>query len=384
MENVTGLVLGGGVGGVVAARTLRRLLPRERRVALVERSQVHVFQPSLPWVFAGTRRPEGIRRSYDALRRRGIEVVAGEVEELDAERRRVRVGGGWIGADGIVVALGAELHAAAVPGLAEAGHDVYTLGGSIAARRALDALERGRLVVLVAAVPFKCPAAPYEIALLADHALRRRGVRSGVEIAILTPEPGPMPTAGPAVSDALRGMIEARGIAYRPQVSPASVDAAGRRIRLAADSEEAYDLLLYIPPHRAPAAVRASPLAAETGWATVDPRTLATKFDGIWAIGDVATIPLPSGRPLPKAGVFAERQALAVARSIADRVAGREPSGAFDGRGECFIEVGGGRAGFGGGDFYASPVPVVRLHPPARRWHWGKVLFEKGWLWKWL
>ena len=39
----------------------------------------------------------------------------------------------------------------------------------------------------------------------------------------------------------------------------------------------------------------------------------------------------------------------------------------------CFVETGGGRAAYGKGDFYAEPVPEVKLHAPAWHWHAGKV-----------
>jgi sulfide:quinone oxidoreductase len=101
----------------------------------------------------------------------------------------------------------------------------------------------------------------------------------------------------------------------------------------------------------------------------------------VFAIGDATSIPIPSGKALPKAGVFAHRQAEVVARNLAAEWSGRTPDDAFDGKGACFIETGSGRAGYGSGNFYAASVPDIRLYPPARHWHWGRILFEKQWLW---
>jgi len=116
----------------------------------------------------------------------------------------------------------------------------------------------------------------------------------------------------------------------------------------------------------------------------VDPRTLATPFERVWAVGDVTGIPLPNGKSLPKAGVFAAGQAEVVARNVSALVRGRAPTAEFNGEGACFVEMGGGRAGFAAGDFYATPDPVVRLKTPGRRWHWGKVLLERTWFPRWL
>jgi sulfide:quinone oxidoreductase len=86
------------------------------------------------------------------------------------------------------------------------------------------------------------------------------------------------------------------------------------------------------------------------------------------------------GKPLPKAGVFAEREAKVVARNIAYEITGKGERARFDGHGECFIETGDGKAGFGAGDFYAEPKPQITLHRPSRRYHLGKLLFEQNWL----
>jgi len=100
------------------------------------------------------------------------------------------------------------------------------------------------------------------------------------------------------------------------------------------------------------------------------------------SLGDVSVIPLKMGRPLPKAGVFAHGQAEVVANNIAAAWTGRGAARRFDGKGMCFIETGGARAGMGSGNFYAEPLPDVRLYQPGLLWHGAKVLYEKYWLWR--
>ena len=120
--------------------------------------------------------------------------------------------------------------------------------------------------------------------------------------------------------------------------------------------------------------------ANEAGWVPVDKRTLQTRYQNVYAIGDVTAVTLANGKPLPKAAVFAEGQARAVARRIADEVQGVGAQTEFDGVGFCWIETGGGSAGFASGEFYAEPDPVVPLPHSGRMWHWGKILFEKYWM----
>lgn len=384
----TVVVLGGGVGGAVTAGTLRRKLPQPHRVVLIDRQADHVFAPSFLWLMTGGRTARQISRPLRRLERKGIEVVIGEIEEIDVEARRVWVtepgsaGGPAIEADYVVVSLGAGLAPETIPGLPEAGHNFYTLDGAETLRDALATFGGGRVVVLTAAPAYKCPAAPYEAAMLIDHHLRKRGLGDGSTIDLYAAEPGPLGVAGPEVSAGVRQIVEEKGIAYHPEHQVVAVDPVRRRITFAGGATADFDLLAYVPPHRAPEVVTRAGLVDESGWIPVDRASLETRHPGVYAIGDVTNIPLKLGKPLPKAGVFAEREALVVAHNIAAEISGGDTT-RFDGHGECFIETGGGKAGFGRGDFYAEPTPEVRLHPVSRRWHVGKILFEKTWLRRW-
>jgi sulfide:quinone oxidoreductase len=381
--NKTVLVLGGGVGGLVAANRLRKLLPSHQRVVLVDRERQHVFQPSLLWLASGDRAPHQIQRPLTELVRRGVEVRIGGIEEMDTATRVVNVDGQEIAGDAIIVALGADLAQEMIPGLAESGHNLYTLSGASAFYDAIQKFSGGRIVVLTATPAYKCPAAPYEAAMLVEAVLRRRGIREKVQMDLYAAEPGPMAVTGPKLSGQVRGVVESKGIRYHPEHQVTQVDAATRRLTFANGATAEFDLLLYVPPHRAPAVVRKAGLLAASGWVAADRRTFETRFAGIYAIGDVTGIPLAMGKPLPKAGVFAHKEAEVVADNIASMWAGRDERRAFDGVGECFVETGDGRAGFGAGNFYAEPTPQVAFHAPSRRWHWGKVLFERRWLKRW-
>lgn len=378
----TVVVLGGGVGGLVAARELRRRLPRPHRVVLIDREREHLFAPSLLWLLVGQRSARGIQRPLASLQRHGVEVRLGEVERIDPASKQVAVGGEVIAADHLIVTLGAELAAETVPGLVEAGHNFYTLPGAESLHAALTPLRSGRIVVMTAAPAYKCPAAPYEAALLIDAMLRQRGLRDAVSVEVYAAEPGPMGVAGPEMSGAVKQLLAGRDIPYHPEHQVKSVDPTARRLEFANGARADFDVLAYVPPHRAPRVVRESPLAGENGWVPVDRHTLETRFSGVYALGDVVSIPLALGKPLPKAGVFAHGQAEVVARNVADVILGRAPTARFMGHGECFVEIGDGKAGRGGGDFYAEPRPIVAVHPPSRWNHWGKVLFEKDWLWR--
>ncbi|MEX1126483.1 MAG: FAD/NAD(P)-binding oxidoreductase [Acidimicrobiia bacterium] len=386
-EAKTVVILGGGVGGVVAATTLRKNLPQPHRVLLVDRERHHLFAPSLLWLMTGQRSARQITRPLDRLRRKGIEVVLGEIDAIDPVSRRINIGraladGGASGVEGdyLVVSLGAELAPETIPGLAEAGHNFYTLTGAETLRSSLEGFAGGRIVVLTAAPAYKCPAAPYEAAMLIDAYIRGRKLGDQTRIDIYAAEPGPMGVAGPEVSQQVRALVEVKGIGYHPEHQVVSVDPPSRRLTFANGVIAEFDLLAYVPPHRSPLVIREAGLTDETGWIPTDRNTLLTRFPGVYAIGDVTGIPLKMGKPLPKAGVFAEREAKVVAHNIAHEITGRGEPAWFDGYGECFIETGNGKAGFGSGDFYAEPQPQITLHRPSRRFHVGKLLFEQNWL----
>jgi sulfide:quinone oxidoreductase len=383
MADRTVVVLGGGTGGLVAARRLRRTLDPTDRVVLVDRDATFRFAPSFLWVMTGARRPAQISTDRRCLRRAGIEVLQADVGEIDPTHHRVKTSEGEMSCDRLVIALGAELAPDALPGFGEAAHNVYTLDGAAAAADALGRFDGGSVAVVVSRLPYKCPAAPYETAFLAEAVLRGRGVRDRATIDVYTPEPYPMPTAGPVLGQALAAMLAERGITLHPEHTVERIDATASELVLAGGERVGYDLLLGVPPHRAPEVLRTSGLAAETGFVPVDRDTLATGAEGVFAVGDATAIPIAGGKFLPKAGVFAEAEADVVAANIAAELSGRPATKRFDGKGACFVELGDGRAAFASGNFYAADAPDITLRRPGRHWHAAKVGFEKYWLRRW-
>jgi sulfide:quinone oxidoreductase len=286
-------------------------------VVVVDRDPEQVFAPSLLWLMVGGRRPAAISRPLVKMLRPLIEIVRSHVRELDPVARRVATDAGELTGDAIVVALeGAGQFASA-----------------------LARFEDGRVVVAVSALPFKCPAAPYEAAFLIDADLRRRGLRDRSTIELYTPEPAPMPVAGRALGRAVVDLLTERGIGYFPGHSVEAYDGASRQVRFTDGSVAGYDLLAAVPPHRPPAVVADSGLAGPTGWIPVDRGTLETSSPGVFAIGDVTAIALANGKLLPKAGVFAHAEAQVAAAQIASRIEGGS-AGRFDGHGYCWVELG--------------------------------------------
>ncbi len=382
----TVVILGGGVGGIITANNLRRRLPDEHRIVLVERNAEHAFAPSFLWLMTGDRSPEQVRRPLVQLLRTGVEFVHGSVEGIDLNRRRIVTSAEDITYDYLVVALGAELAPETIPGLAEDAQTFYTLDGASRLRDTLARFSGGRVAVVVAAMPYKCPGAPHEGAMLIADCFRKRGLAGSTELHLFTPESQPMPVAGPALGEAVRQLLHSKGIRFHPLHSLTSVDRQTRTAHFQQGEAFQYDLLVTIPPHRPPSLLRDTGITNPAGWVAVNANTLATQHERVFAIGDVTAIPIPGRwKPdvplmLPKAGVFAHAQAAVAAARIAAEIAGRQPREEFRGEGYCMLEAGEDRAGFAYGDFFAQPAPQVNLRQNGKAWHLGKVLLEKWWL----
>ena len=380
------VILGGGVGGLVVANELRRQLSRDHRITIVEKNAQHAFAPSFLWLMTGDRQTGQISRDVRQLVHKGVELVQAEARALDLAGRRVETSAQTLTYDYLIIALGAELAPESIPGLLDAAHTFYTFDGTPRLRSALREFTGGKIAVVVAGLPFKCPAAPYEGAMLIADFFQRRGRREKVDLHLFTPEAQPMPVAGPQLGAAVQQMVEGRGIAFHPLHKLTAVNPSARSLSFEAGESFSYDLLVAVPPHRGPRLVRETGLTNDAGWVPVDPATLATKQENVFAIGDVTAIPLP-GRwkqnvplMLPKAGVFAHAQALVVARCITARITGNGGGHRFTGDGYCMLEAGEQLAGFAFGNFFAEPSPQVSLRQIGRTWHFGKVLFEKWWL----
>ena len=181
------LILGGGVGGIVTANELNKRLGNQHRVVIIDKGAQYLYTPSLVWVMAGRRRPEQLTKDLRRMTQPEVEVLQAEVQEINPDGQHVTTSAGEIGYDYLVMSLGADTAPGNMHGYEDAAHNFFDLEGAARLGQALERFERGQIVVAISSLPYKCPAAPYEAALLIDDVLRRRGVRDRVGLQVFTP-----------------------------------------------------------------------------------------------------------------------------------------------------------------------------------------------------
>jgi len=351
------VILGAGFGGLELATQLAESVPDEARVTLIDKSAAFMFGFSKLDVMFGRRPISELWHSYRDITKSGLEFRHETVTSIDPENRRVVTNAGSYEADILVVALGADYDVDATPGLAEDGYEFYSHAGAERARDVLAGFGGGAVVVGVLGGFFKCPGAPNETALLLHDYLSARGLRESSSIHLVSPLPMPIPISK-RTSAAIAAILEEQGIEYWPSSRVSRLDPDRHVAHLDDGRELPYDVFLGIPVHCAPEVVAASALA-EDGWIPVDPATFATRFPGVYAVGDVTSA------PVPRAGGIAEGEAATLAQVLISQLTGGSAVPPYDGAAACYVELGEELVGRIDVNFLSYDTPVAKFTAPA-------------------
>ncbi|QKE84123.1 FAD/NAD(P)-binding oxidoreductase [Arthrobacter sp. NEB 688] len=379
------LVLGAGTAGTMVVNKLRKRLPADGwGITVVDRDDVHDYQPGYLFIPFGLTTPEQVRRTRRPLIHDGVDVVLGAVERVDTEAHEVHLEDGrvlpW---DQLVIATGTSPRPEETEGtLGPQWHrevgEFYTYEGAIALHDQLDTFAGGRLVVHITELPIKCPVAPLEFTFLADDWLRRRGLRERTELVFVTPLDGAF--TKPVASRTLGSLLEEKGITVEPDFLVERIDQE-RKVLVSYDEREvAYDQLVTVPLNKGADFVAASGLGDELGYVPVDKHTfLATGHDDVFALGDASNI------PTSKAGSVAHFSVEVFVENFLEHVAGRPMTHSFDGHANCFVESGHGKALLLDFNYDTEPLtgtfPLPRVGPlrllgESRANHLGKLAFR--------
>lgn len=314
------VVVGGGWGGIGAARTLAE--SGQVEVTMLEPHPSFMSCPMSALYVAGLKPLSYLNHSYRNVDRTGVRRVRERATAIDRSARFVQTETQRLPYDYLVLAPGVEYMEDSLPGFAE-GRDRLPVGFRAfeheAVRHQVDAFlsQGGIYVMTVPRPPFRCPPAPYERACMIAEQMRKRGTRGKIVIVDANSDPTPAPTARP-VRHAMETLYP-NEIEYRTDMTPTRID-AGRRILSTPEGDINYTAANIIPPMRAPGLIRQAGLGER--WASVHlPSFQSTADPLVYVIGDA------QGTPLPKSGHVAFGAGQQVALHILGLASGRpEPA----------------------------------------------------------
>jgi sulfide:quinone oxidoreductase len=361
------VILGAGFGGLELATRLSDEVPDLVEVTLIDQNEAFVFGFSKLDVMFGRETPAAVRVPYREIAKPGVEFRQEVVRSIDPAARTVVTDGGTYEADVLVVALGADLDPAATPGVVEDACEYYSVAGAERAAALLPAFEGGDVLISVLGPFFKCPAAPFETALMLHDYLTERGRRETSTITLTSPMATPIPISPEASATILAGLAE-RDIAWWPQSRVVRLDPDTHLAHVDDGRTLHYDLVLAIPVHCAPRVVAESGLTVD-GWVPVDPTTFATRFPGVFAVGDVTSA------PVPRVGAIAEGEAGTVADVLVHQLRGGEPPAPYQGIATCYIEFGGDEVARFDVNFLGEATPFGDFTPASTALAASKVEF---------
>lgn len=361
------IILGGGVGGTVAANVLAKKLKKEAKIVLISKSEKHIYQPSFLSIATGRIKDESkIIREEKEIIGRNIELIIDEASRIDLENRKISLKSGkQVDYDYLVISTGSRIVPEEIKGY-EISYTFYSLDGARKLNEALEKFKGGTIAVGIAGIPYKCPPAPSEFCFLIDQYFRKKGIRDKVEIHFLSPLPRPFPHE--AVAKELIKLMEEKRIYFHPMFNIEYIDPEKKTVYSLEGESFKFDMLVMVPPHRGSEVIEKSELGVEGGWIPVDKHTLQYKnYSEVYAIGDATNL------PISKAGSVAHFEAKIVAERISSEIKGYGAKAIYDGKVICFIESGFRKAGY---------IKFNYENPPKEPsfnyfWYIGKMMINK-------
>ena len=376
------LILGGGFGGLSAANEIRNNLTSSQiKITVVDKKDWFMVGFVKLWIIKGTRTFENSIGLLNKLTKKEINFLKEEVLKIDLQNKNIKTTTKILSYDFLIIAMGAVLAPEKIPGLSENGMNLYDHNQLTEIHNKIKKMKSGNIAISIMGMPYKCPPAPFEASLLIDSMLREQGVRDSVQIHFYSPAPITLPAAGPEISQQILNLINSENIIFHDLCKIKSVE---KNKLIFQNGEEAnFDLLFAIPPHVAPKVVYESGLAKESGFIPIN-RDCKTPFENVYAVGDVTTLAVTDTMTVPKAGIFAEGEAITVAQNIISKIQSKKESSLFDGKGGCFIESGRDTASLIEIDMFSELKPITKLTESTVKHLDEKIQFEKERLSKWL
>jgi sulfide:quinone oxidoreductase len=364
------LVLGGGFGGVVAAKRLAEQLGDEHQITLVSRSRQFIFYPAL--VRLAFRKYEKDDVSFDLremMLSRRVNFVEAEVAHIDPLERQIVIAHGEVEGhlpyDYLIFALGRRLATEKITGFFEHAHHLLNVDKTIKFRKAIEHFEEGR-VVLGQCFGARLPVPVYESAFAFAQLCEEKGKRA--RITVVSPDTLEAEIGDARGAAALKNALDAKQIELLTNFRIESVTKNSATTNTGEVID--FDLLMLVPPFQGSAAARNLGVTDNEGYIHVDAKMRVAGHERIYAVGDCVSF---SG---PKMGHMAVGQAEVAATNLAAEIEGRKPVAEYVHEMRFVIDEAGRDGLYLQKEIWTDEPAIVRQ---GRFWSWAKRVQQKYW-----
>lgn len=359
------VVVGGGAGGITMSSRMKRKVGAGK-VAVIEPSEVHYYQPMWTLVGGGAKKVASSVRPTSSLIPSGVTWIKSEVKGFDPDKNCIHIDDGKeIGYKYLIIALGIKLQFEKVKGLPE-GFNYPKIGSNYSVKtvektwKALQDFKKGNAIFTFPNTPVKCAGAPQKIMYLSEEYLRNTGKRSDANF-IFNTSLGVI-FGVKKYADALLKIIKERDI---------QVNFKHNLIEVRADKQEAvfenldnpgetkvyqYEMLHVTPPMGPPDVLVNSAVADAGGWVDVDKDTLQhKKYPNVFGIGDCTNL------PTSKTAAAIAAQSAVLDKTISLVMKGQNSSAKYDGYTSCPLVTGYRKVILAEFDYNAQPLETFPI-----------------------
>ncbi|MHA2101037.1 MAG: NAD(P)/FAD-dependent oxidoreductase [Candidatus Kariarchaeaceae archaeon] len=369
METQKIVVVGAGTGGTIVTNRIHKKLKKGKipyEITIIDPTFQHIYQPGFLFTMVGKDTENNLTKDSRKLIPKIVNSVEDKVIFIDTKKKLVETEeNGKYPYDYLVISTGSKMAFDNVDWWDDSIHHFYSPDGSKRLREEIENFEGGKIVVSIADLPYKCPPAPVEAAMLLDSYFKKKGMRDKVEIAYTSP-------LGRAFSiettnTRVEPYLEEKNIELYTMFNTDDVDTEEKVIYSMEGEDLDYDMLICVPPHSGHQFIIDSGIAEGQGWIDVDRHTLRVENqEFIYALGDTTNL------PISKAGSTAHHEAPVVAQNIYDEIMGNELTGHYNGHVQCFFLTEFGKSMFINFDYDNPP----KASPTRRIWYWAKMFFK--------
>lgn len=365
MTNI--VIVGAGTGGTIVANKLSRKLKDKASVTIVDPYFRHPYQPGTLFSMFKKATQKSLNKDGKKLIPKNVNLVEDFVTIIDTKKKVVETKGGEkLPYDYLVLSPGARYAKETAEWWDDKEiHEFYTMDGADRLADALEEFEGGTIVVSIADIPYKCPPAPIEAAMLIDDYYKKKKMRDKVKIVYTSPLSRAFSIE--TTNTRVEQYLKEKDIEYLTLFNAEDVDTEERIIYSMEGDDIEYDMLVMVPPHRGHKFLIDSGIAKGHGWIPTNKTTLEVdNQENIWALGDATNI------ATSKAGSTAHYAAPVIVKNIISKINGEKPKAEYDGHVQCFFLTEMGKSMFIDFDYSRPPKPS----PTRKIWWWFKLLFK--------